>query len=290
MTNLTLNVDGSEKSVYDYKDYPIYIRKAFLSSYDGFAAPSHWHDDVEFIVVISGKMQYNVNGEVIEIEENQGIFVNSRALHFGFSSSYKECEFICVRLHPSLICSSDEFERQFVLPVINNADMPFIKLKQDIEWQKSIIDCILKMYLSKNAPTCPLTVCAMLFTIWANIFEHNTVLCYKNDNADLIIIKKIIGYIQNNYQNALTLNDIARSGFIGQSKCCKLFKKYISKTPNEYLTDYRLNKSLKLLKNTNMSVTDIALSVGFNGNSYFAETFKKNFGKTPTEFRANNRV
>lgn len=95
----------------------------------------------------------------------------------------------------------------------------------------------------------------------------------------------MVGFIQQNYTDKISLADIATAGSVGESKCCKLFKKYINETPNAYLNQYRLNKSTELLKNTDMSITEIALSVGYTGSSYYTETFHKWFGKTPREFK-----
>ena len=81
------------------------------------------------------------------------------------------------------------------------------------------------------------------------------------------------------------MKDIAASGAVGQSKCCKLFSSYLHQTPNEYLTAYRLNKGCELLCNTDRTVVEIALEVGFSGASYFAEIFRKVFGQSPTEYR-----
>ena len=100
----------------------------------------------------------------------------------------------------------------------------------------------------------------------------------------------MIGFIQQNYTARITLADIAASGAVGQSKCCKLFAKYIRQSPNLYLTHYRLDKSTFLLKSTDMTVTEVAATVGFNGSSYYAEAFRKWCGKSPTEYRtASNK-
>lgn len=103
MTSLIeLNDDYSEAIRYDRPDYPIYVRRGTLSHYPNYAAPSHWHDDVELIAVLDGEMDYNVNGDITTLHPGQGIFVNSRQIHFGFSGSRTECDFICVILHPLL--------------------------------------------------------------------------------------------------------------------------------------------------------------------------------------------
>ncbi len=285
-----LNDDRSEKINYDFKNYRIYIRKGLLSSYNDFAAAPHWHDDIEFISILSGEMQYSVNGEVVTLTEGQGIFVNSRALHFGFSDLHKECEFICLLLHPDILCAAAETEREFVLPVITNPDLSFIKLQNNIGWQRTILDCVDKIYLSKAKTTVPLLVSGLFFQVWSCIFENTPLCLSEKPNVDLAIIKNIVGFIQKNYDKKISLADIARAGYVGQSKCCKLFREYIGQTPIEYLTRYRLNKSLPLLQNTDFTITAIALAVGFNGNSYFAEAFKKHYGKTPSEYRLSKKT
>ena len=97
------------------------------------------------------------------------------------------------------------------------------------------------------------------------------------------------GYIQKFYREKITLKDIAFSGAVGQSKCCKLFKKYIGVTPNTYLIQYRLHQSTWYLKNTDMTVTEIAQTVGFSGGSYYAEAFGKLCNKSPSEYRKAER-
>lgn len=61
---------------------------------------------------------------------------------------------------------------------------------------------------------------------------------------------KMTGFIQKNYQSRISIGDIAGAGFVCRSRCCEIFKKYLGKTPNEYLTEYRISKGIKMLKST----------------------------------------
>lgn len=290
MMFIELKDDRSENVRYDYSDYPIYIRKALLSSYPNYSAPSHWHDDIEFIAVLSGEMQYNVNGEIITLKEDEGIVINARQIHFGFSSEKKECDFICILLHPLLLCATSAYERDFVLPILNNKNTAYIKLNTDILWQNNICEEIKCLYSLKDEKTAPMKVQNSFLKIWTWIYE-NTPLenSPKGQNADLTIIKNMIGFIQQNYVEKITLADIAASGAVGQSKCCKLFAKYLGQTSNVYLTQYRLNKSVELLKNTDMTIAEIANTVGFGGGSYYAEAFRRWLGESPTTARKNDQ-
>ena len=284
---IELNDDRSETIQYDSPDYPIYIRRGILSRYPNYAAPSHWHDDIELIAVLDGEIDYNVNGEIIRLRRGEGIFVNSQQLHFGFSDSRTECEFICVILHPMLLCAAPAFGQDFVLPVIRNTSVPFVLLAPDVYWQQSILEQIYLMEQSKGQKTMPLRVQSSLSVIWSLLYENLPQEdCAANAKSrDLAVIRNMVGFIQKNYVRRISLQEIARAGAVGQSKCCKLFASYLGQTPNTYLNQYRLNKSLELLRDSDLSVTEIALTVGFNGASYYAEVFRKCFGKTPTEYR-----
>lgn len=286
MVFMKLKDDRSEKVQYDFPDYPIYIRRGKLSAYPDYAAPSHWHDAVELIAVLSGEMQYNVNGERIILRENEGVFVNARQLHFGFSPERRECDFLCVLLHPGLLCSTAAYERDFILPVVSSQSAAFIKLCADVPWQRGIYEDIRAICAVRNETAAPLKVQRLFANIWTALYENLAPEQQPGaQSADLPVLKNMVGFIQQNYASKISLADIAASGAVGQSKCCKLFEKYTGQSPNVYLTRYRLDKSMALLKNTELSVTEIAGAVGFGGGSYYAEVFRKWNGKSPTTYR-----
>ncbi len=286
MLSIDMKDDRSEIVHYDFEEYPVYIRKALLSSYENFEAPLHWHDDIELILALQGEMNYNINGKIVTIKQGDGIFVNSKQLHCGFSKDKSECEFICILIHPILLCISQAFECDYVLPLIKNQAVPYLYLSVENSWQSKILINILNMYNTKSDKSTVLKIFSYFLKIWDLIFSNTKAHTEKEvQNSDLTVLKNMIGFIQKSYKEKITLNDIAKAGAVGQSKCCKLFEKHIGATPNTYLIQYRLHQSTWYLKNTNMTITQIAHAVGFSGSSYFAETFKKRYGKTPSEYK-----
>ena len=284
---MILKDDYSEKVQYENPDYPFIVRRCLLSSYPNYAAPSHWHNDIELIAVLSGQMTYNVNGKRISLRKEEGIFINSCQMHFGFSEQKEECEFLCILLHPVLLCTTSALERDFVLPVIHNHSLPFLHFHRDIDWQNAIFLQCKVIYEMKETPAAPLKIQAAFLKIWAFLYE-NMELDTKEEAGDgnMMILRNMIAFIQQNYKNKITLSEIAASGHIGQSKCCKLFSGHLGQSPNLYLTQYRLKKAMELLKNTTKSITEIAVETGFGSSSYFAEIFRKNNGKSPGKYRA----
>ncbi len=281
--------DRSENVHYDYESYPIYIRRALLSSYANYEAPPHWHDDLECIVILQGEMQYNINGETVTIKQNEGIFVNARQLHYGFSESKKDCAFLCILIHPLLLCSSRAFEQDFVLPLLQNPNVPYKCLSPAVPWQEEILRDLQSMYAAKSHDYPVPEITALIYNIWQLLFCHTKAPAPAQvQSSDFTTLKNMIGFIQKSYKEKITLAQIAKSGAVGESKCCKLFEKHLGTTPNAYLIRYRLHQSTWYLENTDLPMTQIAHGVGFSGSSYYAEAFRKRYGTSPRAYRKAN--
>ena len=83
----------------------------------------------------------------------------------------------------------------------------------------------------------------------------------------------------------ITIEDIAKELGLSQSHFMKFFKNTMGTTFTNYLNDYRLTLSSRLLVSSDSSILDIAAEAGFENLSYFNRLFKKRFGVTPREYR-----
>ncbi len=213
---------------------------------------------------------------------------NARQLHYGFSARHNECEFYCLLLHPMHLCTSSYIENDIVLPIISDTSLPYIFLDSSVKWQEKILLDIENIYLNRDKPNAPLYIQSTFWHILIELSE-NTLNINKRKVLDrnLSVLKDMLKFIQKNYAEKITLEDIAKSGNVSKSTCLSLFKKYLHDTPTNFLIGCRLKKSAKLLKEKEFSVTEIAYKVGFNGVSYFSETFRKNYGCSPIEYRKN---
>lgn len=95
----------------------------------------------------------------------------------------------------------------------------------------------------------------------------------------------IIDYIQQHYQREITINDIANHFDIERRKFTYLFENKMGVSPTIYLTELRIGQSKFLLRTSDLSISDVAESVGYNDNFYISRVFKKVMGISPTDFR-----
>ena len=263
--NTILNSDASENVAYNNPQFPAYIKKGQLSNYPDFRAVSHWHDDFEFILILDGQMSYDVNGHKISLKTGEGIFVNSRCFHYGYSDSHTECIFICILLSPRLLSINNYFIQSCLSPLIENTHFPYQKLSPAIQWQNSILRDLETLYEKNLEKIHPFTILEKTTHILGLLFDNmNSFSDNKHNNDDVMALTSMIGYVQKNYPNKILLKDISFAGNCCKTKCTALFQKYLSTSPMLYLNQYRLEKSTFLLQNTEMSITEIAYACGFS--------------------------
>ncbi len=278
--------DNSEAVRYDNRELPVYIRHGFLSYYPDYAAVSHWHNDFEFIYILSGKMDFRVEDKVYRLHPGEGLCINSRRVHYGFSRQHEECEFLCILLHPMLLCGNGWTEETLVAPLMNNSNYPCQQLFPETDWQKRIMDELQKIYDARNLPGMPLLVQGSFFNIAAALSEHQPeVEQGRPENSNLRSLQRMMGYIQKHYAEKITLSKIASAGNVCRSKCCEIFRTYLHQTPVNHLLRYRLEKSMALLCNSDLSINEISDKTGFFSASYFTKMFRKWNHCPPSEFR-----
>ncbi len=100
-----------------------------------------------------------------------------------------------------------------------------------------------------------------------------------------IIIEGLKGFIRNNYQKNLTLEEIADSVFLSPFYVSHIFKESQNMTVMDYMTKVKLDEAKKMLNNPRFKIEEIAMDLGYNDGSYFSKVFRRNEGMTPTQFR-----
>lgn len=106
----------------------------------------------------------------------------------------------------------------------------------------------------------------------------------------LDVISMAKRYIDGHYSEVISIQNIAYMLGISDSNLRRNFKKRYGKSPQEYLTKYRLEQAKKLLNEKNISVKSVAVSCGFQDEFNFSKLFLKNVGMSPSEYRAKTPI
>lgn len=290
---LKLMADSSEIVQSYLPDIKIGIQCNKLSYFDEMKALCHWHEDIELVKIINGTMNYYVNGKVITLKEGDGIIVNSRAMHYGYSENNQDCDFICALINPSIFGKTTSLYQKFIDPILKNVELDHYLLSINNIYHQSILNDIEKLgtlyiqsqqYHQPIDLDCLATAC-ILWNKWFELIKEHLSYQPQSEPKEIVLQKKMVNFIYEHYSQTISLDDIAQSAHICRSLCCKLFKKYVQQSPNQFLNAYRIEKAKEQLLSTSMNITEIAYQCGFNHLSYFAKQFERVVGVTPKKYQ-----
>jgi AraC-like DNA-binding protein len=104
----------------------------------------------------------------------------------------------------------------------------------------------------------------------------------------LLRVGNVIGALENDFSRDWKLDDLLSIAHMSRSNLMRVFRKATGQTPIEYLVRLRIQRAMDLLRNSDLTVTEIALEVGFNDSNYFTRQFRRIVGDPPRSFRQRN--
>ncbi|MBT2721127.1 helix-turn-helix domain-containing protein [Bacillus sp. ISL-46] len=241
----------------------------------------HAHREIELIYIIKGNLQVKVNNKIIQMKSADFVLVNSNEFHsfqseednlfVVFHFNYFELSSLLAQKNLLFTCNSIEHaslsdqELRIVIEDLLTVHMKVNNFSQVefLEKTYKFISTLSINYL-KNVNQLPL----------------NSSIKGQNDR-----LTEIIDYIQSNYREPLSLEEVASIHYLSIPYLSKFFKKQTGKTFSQYLNEIRLAHAVNELVNSNKPITRIALDNGFPNLSAFNRVFNESYQLKPVEYR-----
>ena len=287
------NINLKEKSTHGSVLFPLHIY-SHIDSIGNYSVSLHWHNEIEIIYIEEGELEINIDMTTVIAKKNDCLFINSEQLHLINSLDNKTSLHHAIVFSPQILSSSyfDYCEINYIIPILNNIISFPMLLPRNCQVSKKILNEILDMiniYRTANMGW-QLSIKSSLYKIISLLISENMLINKKNitpikKDYRVNLIKKIINYIHKNYSNKIYIETLALEANMNVQYFCRFFKSIVGKTPVDYINSYRIEKSVELLQNKALSISNIALSVGIDNFSYFVKQFKKYKNCTPSQYR-----
>lgn len=232
--------------------------------------PQHWHEHIELHYIFKGKGILKYGDCDFELQGGDLAVINGNELHRGVGG---KCDYICIIVPPAF------FEQNHVI---------FEKVVRS-EYVSEIVGKIYECYLRGEAVDL-LDIKGNMYFLISHLIRSFTEKAlgdstYSGHVNKLNRVNEAIRYMSENYDKQITTRTLADMAHISEGYFCQMFKDVTGKTAMEYLNHLRVDKAEKMLKRTEMTVTETAFCCGFENANYFSRTYKKIKGVTPQSSR-----
>ena len=266
-------------------DFPFELYRVD-KAYPRYEMALHWHSETELIRVISGELTLILGNRHYSASEGDVFIVNGETMHAAVP---RDCVYECIVFKLDFLKTGNRACDGFLEELTSGERLINERITDD--GARSAVNTIFDA-LAARTEGYRFRVLSALLELFACVgeqgmsgtaIEHRSV----RDERSVIKLKRAIAYIRENYNEEISLDDIAASTGLSTKYFCAFFKRMTDKTPVEYLNVYRIEKAARRLLSGDESVTDIAYSTGFNDLSYFIKTFRAVKGVTPNGYRKN---
>lgn len=247
---------------------------------------SHWHTELELVRIIEGEFHITLNNTPHRLKKGDIIFINSETVHQGRAV---DCIYECIVFHAHFLYCEKFDCFSFIKNIIDceciiNEYFP-AESGRSYHALNDIFEAI-----ESPSPTSKFKVISAFYNFFASVYEEKQYSYSVGNNApandkSMIMLKKILSYLRENYDKPVSLESLSVTIQKSPKYVGTFFKNMTGKTPIEYLNEYRIEKAVRKLRTTDMSITDVAFSSGFSDLSYFIKTFKKIKGVSPRKYR-----
>jgi xylan 1,4-beta-xylosidase len=253
--------------------------------------PLHWHKEMEILLILQGSIEVIVNNEHYTLKENDIMVINSDEIHSTLTEAIEPVIVLGIQINSKLYHN--------VYPDLENMIFSHdFCINTDFVYKKV---SVLRYYLSRlmwavleKQKGYQLLVEGTAFLLLSCIvkdFDHYLIdeTHLETSQSEIHRIRSILDNINQNYEEKVSLKELAAKENISSFYLSHLFKAKMGISFQEYLNRVRLAKATDLLIHSELKVVDILYSCGFSGPKFFYNFFKLKYDCTPTEYRKNHK-
>lgn len=276
-------------------DFPFAVYLSDLRDFSNNCMTWHWHEELEFSLVISGDVLCRCGADSIPLHAGDCMFVNQEVIH-RYEAEDGEGTIVSFLFSPEFIAPADSaIYAASVQPCLRSGVGHLAVRREDgrnadtLRLFEYLRECVFSDERNRLLRTRNLLV--VIWELLATRIEGGTDEAeQRQGEQETARLLTMAAYISNHYGERISLSDIASSANVSQSEALRCFHIGMQTTPVRYLNDYRLSRAKERLLTTTDSVTSIAESSGFESAGYFCRVFKAGVGCTPAEYRKRSRL
>lgn len=257
----------------------------------GYQFESHMHTDVEMYRILSGKCEMKIQSHQLCCQEGDFIMILPDVIHSLKLNDTDDCTFWQFHFNPrmfsDIVLENDGIYPITLLQALSFSARFFYRLEAD-----QVIDGYLRKMLELFEASDSLFSAANINVALMNLMLHILDNAKPNHNfteshLQNSYVAYTLNYVQEHYTSKIRQEDISSQLHISVRYLSKVFKEYMGISLSSYINMYRINRSIELMHNSALSLTEIALLVGFKDSQRYSKVFTSVINTTPSNYRKN---
>lgn len=281
---------------HEYLDpgFPFKVKYAVMKPFYDMDRIFHWHNYLEISYVKQGEGIYHTEDGSYTMRKGDIIIINNIEPHYMEVLPPHDMIQPVLMIDPVILYPGlkDSFEYDYLAPFFHRTGSFMNKIDGNDPEGKEIyllLESIVSEYNDKNRGY-ELMIKAKLLNVVTLLFRHyESSLSVSNETkkrADGIKrLEAALVYINKNSNAAISISDLAKLSYMNRTYFCSYFKDAMGVTPVWHINSVRIANAVRLLKGTDINISEIAMNCGYNNLSQFNRVFKKLTGKTPKQLR-----
>ncbi len=265
------------------EDFPFELYRVD-SEHPKYEMAFHWHSALELIWVLEGELFLTLDNRTLRLCADEIAVVNGETVH---GATPKNCRYQCLVFNLAFLKTGNADCDAFIDGILSHD-----YLLREHPTDGEIVSIVQKIFKTLDSESVGSAFQTMgLFQQWLGEIQKKNDFTARlspdslPDEKKTLKLKAALRYIRENFNENITLDDVAAIAGLSCKYFCKFFKDLTGTTPINYLMTYRIERAARKLLSSDASVTQIAYDCGFNDLSYFIKTFKAHKGVSPKEYR-----
>lgn len=274
-----------EYVAYD-ENLPIRIQLVNIREY-----PIHWHQSIEILMVLKGSINVTIESGDYKVNEKEMEIINLEEAHRIYSD--EDNLVVMFHMDPSFFQKYyDDINNMFFYAETSIEEGGQLDEKYDVlRKYLAVLLCEVVQKGEDYDEYIEETLIELLYHLINNfhylIYEKEEL---KGNEEQLERYHRIVKYIYNNYNNKISLQDIANKEFLSTQYLSHEIKNTMGLSFKDFVNLTRVDEAIKLLLDTDMNISEISEEIGFSHTRYFNKHFKKHYKLTPMQYRKKYKI
>ncbi len=237
----------------------------------------HWHEQLELHFIVQGSADFRLGQQNIHVAQGDLLVANRNEFHSGYCTGVPYMANVII------------FDMGDLSPELAKKNYVFQPLIREDGVIQNLIRRIfaeVQRQQSGYKQLCRALVTELFVYLCRNYVVE---MLPERDSAkrkkDLERLNAVLGYIEANYNQRITVEQLADMVCLSEDRFGHLFREGVGQPPLQYINAMRLRKALNMLKTNQYTVTEVADAVGFRDYNHFGRLFRKQYGCTPNEIK-----